>query len=92
LATTRRCMTRDRFYKTPHRQKTLQINFHPNFFDKVALKKNIFILKIILQSFCILKLYKVINANLNLTKLGFICKFRPKRFYKIYPRGKTRSW
>jgi hypothetical protein len=43
LATTRRCMTRDRFYKTPHRQKTLQINFHPNFFDKVALKKYIFI-------------------------------------------------
>jgi hypothetical protein len=32
-----------------------------------------------LRFYGILKSYNVINKSLNLTKLGFICKFRPKR-------------
>jgi hypothetical protein len=37
----------------------------------------------------ILKPCKVIITNLNMTKLGFIRKLRPKRFNKIGPRGKN---
>jgi hypothetical protein len=36
----------------------------------------------------ILKPMKDAIKNLNLAKLGLICKFRPKRFHKIDPRIK----
>jgi hypothetical protein len=40
-----------------------------------------------LEFWSILKPFKVIITSLNVTKLGFVRKFRPKRFHKIDPRS-----
>jgi hypothetical protein len=73
------------FTNLPFRPKSFRINFHPQILLKVSLKNDIYYYfdyhgQLSCFSY-ILNPCKVIITNLNLTKLSFIRKVRPKRFH-----------
>jgi hypothetical protein len=76
--------TWDRFDKTLVRAKEkIDESSSSNFGQKSNQQQHVQVFWTIILDFKVSSTYKVIITNLNLTQLGFICKFRPKRFHKI---------
>jgi hypothetical protein len=88
-------LNRDRFYKTSFWLKTFRIKCQPQILNKLPHKNYRYKLRTkvsltIIFDFMVFysHTHKVIIKNLN---VGFICKFRPKRFHKIDSRPPVNS-